>query len=71
MSRVYQRRLQKAATQRPCMCCRAPFASTGNHHRLCDDCRVSSQDTSPMELTFEGGNSLLGFSQISRVRVVA
>lgn len=23
----------------PCLCCKAPFESTGRHHRLCKICR--------------------------------
>lgn len=26
-------------TQRPCLCCAAPFPSEGFHNRLCNSCR--------------------------------
>lgn len=29
----------RATATRPCMCCSAPFQSTGRHHRLCRLCR--------------------------------
>jgi hypothetical protein len=50
-----------AAPSRPraCMCCRAEFLSTGNHHRLCDDCRVSVEDMSSFEPLYEWGEGLL------------
>ena len=38
----------KKAANRPCMCCRKPFASQGAHHRLCDRCRRI--DVSPFAL---------------------
>jgi hypothetical protein len=40
---------------RSCMTCGAMFVSTGSHHRMCDDCRVSSQDMSPFEPMVEWG----------------
>lgn len=30
------------ASMRPCLCCRKPFQSQGNHNRLCNDCRLKS-----------------------------
>lgn len=33
-----ERRL-RPITRRPCLCCNAPFASTGPGHRLCRLCR--------------------------------
>ena len=33
--------------KRPCLCCKKPFPSAGNHNRLCIDCR--RKDVSPYE----------------------
>lgn len=56
-----------SVTKRPCMCCRVEFPSTGNHHRLCDECRVSAQDMSPMAPDYEWGERLLGNQTLARI----
>ncbi|WP_416385531.1 HGGxSTG domain-containing protein [Tsuneonella sp. CC-YZS046] len=38
--------LRRAAT-RPCLRCRKPFESEGNHHRLCGACSNRAAETSP------------------------
>ena len=35
--------------KRLCMCCRKPFMSQGNHHRLCLDCNKVGANMSPLE----------------------
>jgi hypothetical protein len=53
---------------RPCMTCGAMFISAGKHNRMCDDCRVSSQDTSPFEPMFEWGDRLSGPQRLAQIR---
>lgn len=36
-----------STTQRPCMCCRAPFESDGPHNRLCTTCNGRSHMLTP------------------------
>ncbi len=35
--------------ERPCMRCRVPFQSQGNHHRLCHDCNKRAATMGPLD----------------------
>lgn len=51
--RMQRRKPIEPQKQRACLRCQSVFISTGNHHRMCDKCRVACQDTSPFESDVE------------------